>query len=69
MSKASASGLDPEAVHVTPTGWNESFNRQLLEDGYARVYDSDFTRAVVFESVESETRLADRGVWGFVWTV
>lgn len=43
----------------------ENFNRNLLEDGYARVYDSPFSLRGEFESAESEARSNDIGLWNF----
>lgn len=43
----------------------ENFNRTLLEDGYARVYDSSFSLRDEFDSAESEARSNDVGLWDF----
>ena len=41
----------------------ENFNRLLLEEGLARVYDSSFTRRERFEEVESAARGEGTGLW------
>lgn len=44
----------------------ENFNRALLENGHARVYeDSTFSLREGFESAESEAQAADRGLWDY----
>jgi micrococcal nuclease len=43
---------------------NRSFNRALLERGYARVYVSDFSRLSAFREAAADAKAADRGVWG-----
>lgn len=43
----------------------ENFNRELLEGGYARVYDSSFSMRAEFDSTESEARSNDVGLWDF----
>jgi micrococcal nuclease len=42
----------------------ESVNYQLVRQGYARMYDSDFVDRPRFESAETVARTDDRGVWG-----
>lgn len=42
-----------------------NFNEQLLEDGYARVYDSSFSLREDFDSTEEEARSNDVVVWDF----
>ncbi|WP_435182563.1 lamin tail domain-containing protein [Halobellus sp. EA9] len=41
----------------------ESFNRALLREGHARVYDSTFTERERYEAIEAEARAARRGLW------
>lgn len=43
----------------------ENFNRQLLDQGYARVYDSQFSLREAFDSAESQARSNDVGLWDF----
>ena len=43
----------------------ENFNRQLLNQGYARVYDSQFSLRGEFDSAEEQARLNDVGLWDF----
>jgi PGF-CTERM protein len=40
-----------------------SFNRRLLEEGHARLYDSSLARHDEFWAVEDEARSAGRGLW------
>lgn len=40
------------------------FNYQLVEGGYARVYDSNFRLATRFYRAESSAKSADIGLWG-----
>ncbi|MFC6988525.1 lamin tail domain-containing protein [Haloplanus sp. GCM10025708] len=42
-----------------------TFNRRLLERGYARLYDSSFGRRDAFAAAESEARANGVGLWGF----
>ncbi|RJT08036.1 thermonuclease family protein [Halococcus sp. IIIV-5B] len=42
-----------------------NFNQQLLEDGYARVYDSSFSLREDFNSTEERARSNDVGLWDF----
>ncbi|EMA41976.1 thermonuclease family protein [Halococcus hamelinensis] len=42
-----------------------NFNQQLLEDGYARVYDSSLSLREDFDSTEEEARSNDVGLWDF----
>ena len=44
---------------------DENFNRQLLDQGYARVYDSQFSLRGAFDSAESQARSNDVGLWDF----
>ncbi len=41
----------------------ESFNYRLIETGYARVFESDFTRRGTYEDTQRVAREADRGLW------
>jgi micrococcal nuclease len=43
----------------------ENFNQQLLEDGYARVYDSSFSLRSEFDSTEEQARSNNVGLWDF----
>ncbi|MFC3476496.1 thermonuclease family protein [Halobacterium litoreum] len=62
---------DPEAdrrggygrllAYVTVDG--ESFNRALLDRGYARLYDSEFSRLDGFTAEERDARENDTGLW------
>lgn len=40
-----------------------NLNYWLVERGYARVYDADFTKADTFYAAESAAQAANRGVW------
>ncbi|EMA48624.1 thermonuclease family protein [Halococcus salifodinae] len=44
---------------------DRNFNRQLLEQGYARVYDSSFSLRENFDSIESQARSNNVGLWDF----
>lgn len=65
--------VDPEAdrrgsygrllVYVYVDG--DNFNEQLLEDGYARVYDSSFSERDAFREAESTARENEVGLWDF----
>ncbi len=50
-------------VYVHEDG--ELFNRVLLERGYARLYDSEFSRRASFSDAEARARTDDVGLWGF----
>lgn len=43
----------------------ENFNKQLLANGYARLYESDFSKESEFEALEQTARDNDAGLWGF----
>ena len=43
----------------------ELFNRALLEQGYARMYEAQFSRRGNFSDVEAQARSGDVGLWGF----
>ena len=42
-----------------------NFNQQLLDQGYARVYDSSFSLREDFDSTEEQARSNDVGLWDF----
>jgi micrococcal nuclease len=42
-----------------------NFNRQLLNEGYARVYDSSFSLREQFDSTEEQARSNDVSLWEF----
>ncbi len=42
-----------------------SFNRALIDEGLARLYDSQFTERSAFESAEADAQRADVGLWGY----
>lgn len=44
---------------------SKSFNMRLLENGYARMYDSQFSKRAEYQAAESEARTNDIGVWGY----
>lgn len=50
-------------VYVYVDGTN--FNRQLLTDGYARLYDSSFSKRGAFERAEARAQRNHVGVWKF----
>jgi micrococcal nuclease len=41
------------------------FNRQLLDEGYARLYDSEFSKRGEYESTEAQAQREDAGLWAF----
>lgn len=41
-----------------------SFNRRLIAEGHARVFESDFTRREGYETAQRAAHEADRGLWG-----
>ncbi|WP_254532708.1 lamin tail domain-containing protein [Natrinema gelatinilyticum] len=43
----------------------KSFNLRLLENGYARMYDSQFTKRSEYRSAESIAQINDVGVWDY----
>ncbi|MFB9808060.1 thermonuclease family protein [Haladaptatus pallidirubidus] len=43
----------------------ENFNRQLLTDGYARLYDSSFSKRSDFETAEANAQQKEVGLWDF----
>lgn len=42
-----------------------SFNGLLLQNGYARYYDSEFSEQAVYQDAESTAQQDDIGVWGY----
>lgn len=40
-----------------------TFNRKLVADGYARVYDSEFTRRAAYRDLEAAAQRNDTGLW------
>jgi micrococcal nuclease len=57
-------GFDRLLVYVYPDG-DRSFNRELLDQGYARLYESDFSKRNTFERVEAQAQRRDIGLWDF----
>lgn len=43
----------------------DDFDRSLLQEGYARVYDSTFVQEDEYEDVESDAKSNNRGIWGY----
>ena len=43
----------------------ENFNRRLLEAGYARLYESDFSQRDAFATTEATAQANDVGLWNF----
>lgn len=43
----------------------ENFNRQLLTDGYARLYESSFSKRSDFETAEANAQQNEVGLWNF----
>lgn len=52
-------------VYLSTPDTDRSFNRQLLERGYARFYDTDFSRREAFAAAEQRARESKTGVWSF----
>lgn len=50
-------------VYVVVDG--EVFGEQLLEKGYARLYETEFKLYDRFSATEARAQAAERGVWGF----
>lgn len=44
---------------------DENFNKQLLSEGYARLYDSEFSKQSEFESAEQTAQDTETGLWDF----
>lgn len=42
-----------------------AFNKRLLDNGYARYYDSQFSKASVYSEAATQARSEEVGVWGF----
>jgi len=43
----------------------ENFNERLLAEGYARMYDSQFSLREEFATAEQEAQATDVGLWDF----
>jgi micrococcal nuclease len=66
---------DPEAdrrggygrllVYLSLPNTERSFNWQLLDRGYARLYDTPFSRRDAFAATEAQAQQSGAGVWGF----
>lgn len=54
-------GYDRLLAYVLIDGTN--LNRALVAEGYARVYETEFSERDAFEAAESNAMAADRGVW------
>lgn len=50
-------------VYLTYDG--ELFNRQFLDQGHARLYDSSFSKRLTFADAEGAVRKNDVGVWDY----
>ncbi|WP_321112977.1 lamin tail domain-containing protein [Halorussus salinisoli] len=46
----------------------ELFNRQLIDQGYARLYESEFSKREAFERAESQAQSETVGLWGIEQT-
>ena len=46
-------------------GGGKSFNRKLIDQGYARMYDSQFSRRTNFASAEATAQQNNVGLWGY----
>lgn len=51
-------------VYVYTDG-GESFNRELIDQGYARMYDSTFSKRSAFMQAEAEAQRSDVGLWNY----
>jgi micrococcal nuclease len=56
-------GYDRLLAYVTVDGRDQSFNRALLDDGYARLYDTAFTERDAFAAAERRARQNETGLW------
>jgi micrococcal nuclease len=52
-------------AYLTVEGESDSFNRQLLDEGYARLYESRFARRGAFARSEARARAEGAGLWGY----
>jgi len=43
----------------------KSFNLCLIENGYARMYDTQFSKRATFSQAETDAQSTDTGVWGY----
>ncbi|MDS0474853.1 thermonuclease family protein [Natrinema sp. 1APR25-10V2] len=46
----------------------ENFNERLLSEGYARLYESSFSKRDAFETAEANARANATGLWNFTGT-
>jgi micrococcal nuclease len=53
-------------VYLSLPDDDRSFNYHLLKRGYARLYDTEFSRRDEFAAAERQARDSRTGVWGFV---
>lgn len=56
-------GYDRLLVYLYVDGTN--FNKQLLTEGYARLYDSQFSKRQAFVSAEEQAQESTMGLWGY----
>jgi micrococcal nuclease len=56
-------GYDRLLAYVTVDGSDESFNHALLEGGYARLYDTEFTQRDAFAAIERRAMTGNTGLW------
>ena len=56
-------GYDRLLAYVTVEGGDASFNQELLADGYARLYDTEFTHRDAYAAVEQGARANATGLW------
>ena len=57
-------GNDRLLVYLYHDG-GELFNRQLLDQGYARLYDTEFSKRSEFADLEEQAQSNDVGLWDF----
>ncbi len=50
-------------AYVKTVKHDKNLNERLLEEGYARVYSSEFSRREKFRLLEEKAREEDRGLW------
>jgi len=50
-------------AYVQAEGEAETFNYRLVAEGYARVYESDFTNIERYRAAAADAREANRGLW------
>lgn len=56
-------GYDRLLAYVTVEGRDRSFNRALLDGGYARLYDTEFGQRDAFAAAEQRARGDGTGLW------